>query len=187
MALRRGVTFQARFEDDGVGMAPVNLSAWRGSLPVRDGLTTTDHLPEASEYSLHGTYLQDRLGNRIDGSTEVLGGPFSTDYVAPTITADRPSGAPLAGPITHEDGTVTDDALVFLVADPLLADGAAGSGVSRLSIRPAGTVTAGVARVTLAQLRAAGATGQTTVIVTATDLAGNVTTVEQEVDLASSH
>lgn len=184
MELGRGITFHAQFADDGVGMDRVVLAAWRDSLPVRDGLTGTDELPEASSYSLHGTYLQDRLGNRLEGNGAVLGGPFGTDYVTPTLTADRPSGAALMGLVTNEDGSTTEDHLTFVAADPARADSTPGSGVSTVTITPAGTVSSGGASVTLKQLRTAGVTGESvTVTVTATDAAGNVRTLVQQVKL----
>lgn len=184
MELGRGVTFHANFADDGVGMDPVVLAAWRDSLPVRDGLTSTEELPEASEYSLHGSSLQDRLGNRIEGNGAVLGGPFGTDYAAPTLTADRPSGAALAGVVTNQDGSTTEDALTFVASDPARADSTPGSGVSVLTVTPAGTVTGSGVTVTQKQLRTAGVTGSSvTVTVTATDAAGNARMLEQQVKL----
>lgn len=53
-----------------------------------------------------------------------------------------------------------------------------------MTITPAGTVSSGGASVTLKQLRTAGVTGESvTVTVTATDAAGNVRTLVQQVKL----
>ena len=88
------------------------------------------------------------------------------------------------GLVTNEDGSTTEDHLTFVAADPARADSTPGSGVSTVTITPAGTVSSGGASVTLKQLRTAGVTGESvTVTVTATDAAGNVRTLVQQVKL----
>ncbi|MFC3606137.1 hypothetical protein [Deinococcus soli (ex Cha et al. 2016)] len=167
-----GTTFEATFQDSGVGMAPVTFATWRSGLPVQTTFTTTDQLTEASQYELRSSGIQDRLGNRVGSEDGVLG-TFGTDYHAPDITADRASGSVLAPLPTDGTGT-TEDALTFQVSDPRRVDGSAGSGLRRVTVSPAGTVAGSVVTVTHQQLRKAGVTGTSAAVtVTATDEAGN--------------